>query len=76
MGYYSVVDAASSGIGQDMAGNARVTFYVQVEDLQGALGRALRLGGRLAMLVTATPGDPAIAKFHEPAGNVTGLIQS
>ena len=64
----------NGGIGPDQQNGRRVTVYVEVDDLQGYLDKAERLGGRVLM----PPADVAgvtIAMFADPAGNVTGLIK-
>jgi predicted enzyme related to lactoylglutathione lyase len=49
MGYYALIEAASSGlpggIGQTPDGNSLVTLYVQVPDLQATLDQAVAKGG-------------------------------
>jgi len=48
--------------------------YAQVDDLQAALERAERLGGKTILPPTEVPGGPKLAMFADPAGNVTGLV--
>jgi predicted enzyme related to lactoylglutathione lyase len=80
MGYYGLIDGESSGlaggIGQDMDGPGnRVTFYVQVPDLQAKLDEAVKLGGKVLMPPMEVPGVVTIAMFADPAGNTVGLTK-
>jgi hypothetical protein len=79
MGNYAMVDAESSGvaggIGQEQGGGNRVTLYTQVDDLQATLDKAVALGGKVAMPPTEIPGVVTFALFHDPEGNVFGLIK-
>jgi len=78
---YGIVDAAQAGIGggiaADMQGGAgHVTFYVEVDDLKGALSKAGGLGGSTLMEPMAVPGGPEIAMFADPEGHVVGLVRA
>ena len=79
MGFYGMVDGASSGmaggIGQGRDGTTRVSVYVEVPDVQAALDRIASLGGRVLMGPMQIPGGPTIAMFADPDGNVNGLMQ-
>jgi predicted enzyme related to lactoylglutathione lyase len=48
--------------------------YVQVEDLDAALAKAEKLGGKTILPPSQVPGGPKLAMFADPAGNVTGLL--
>lgn len=64
------------GIGQAPDGGAgHVTFYVAVSDLQGALEKVTRLGGRTIMPPTEVSPTVRIALFADPEGHVIGLFQ-
>ncbi|MFI5269865.1 MAG: VOC family protein [Chloroflexota bacterium] len=65
----------NGGVGANDDGSKRVTVYAQVDDLQGTLDKAEKLGGKTIMAPTAVPGGPEIAMFTDPAGNVTGLVK-
>ena len=55
---------------------ARITFRVQVEDLQASLNRAVELGGAVAMPpsdVNAFGEQFSVAAFADPEGNHIGL---
>jgi len=79
MGNYALVDGASSGlaggIGEDSDGDARVTIYAQVPDLQATLDRAVAMGGKVLMQPTEIPGSVTFAMFADPAGNTMGIIK-
>lgn len=63
------------GVGPSMDGPPLVTFYVQVDDLQGALDKIAELGGQTVMPPMDVPGGPSIALFSDPAGNKIGLVK-
>jgi predicted enzyme related to lactoylglutathione lyase len=46
-----------------------------VADLQAALDKAQKLGGKTAMPPMDVPGGPSIAQFTDPAGNLVGLVK-
>jgi len=80
LGYYGMVDGASSGlaggIGQEPDGGTRVTVYVQVPDLAATLDQAVARGGRVVMPPMEIPGVVTLAQFADPAGNVIGLVKA
>ena len=53
-----------------------VTFYVQVDDIEERLKKAVELGGKVIMPVTPIPGTVTIAMFADPQGNCVGLAAS
>ena len=66
----------NGGIGQAQEGGTpSVTFYVQCEDLQSHLDRAIALGGRVIVPVTEIPGMVTFAQFADPEGNVVGILR-
>lgn len=75
---YTVVDAGGKGIqggiGQTPDGKAHVTFYVEVDDLEAALGKAEELGGSRVMGPTDIPSGQ-IAMFTDPEGHLIGLMR-
>ncbi len=77
---YGVVDTGggpggiNGGVGANQDGSKRVSVYAQVEDLQAALEKVEKLGGKTILPPTEVPGGPKLAMFADPAGNVTGLI--
>ena len=77
---YGLVDTQTSrgingGVGPTEGPN-RVTVYIEVDDIQGYLDKAIGMGARLMMPVTELPGAVTLALFADPAGNVTGLLKS
>ena len=53
-----------------------VTMYVEMDDLQAYLDKAVSLGGKVVMPVTDVPGMVVMAQFVDPQGNVVGLVKS
>lgn len=78
-GYALVQNAGDSapigGIGPSTeAADAGVKVYVQVDDLEAALKRAIELGGTQLVPPTDLPGDYGrFAMFADPDGNPVGL---
>ena len=52
-----------------------LTFYVQVDDLQAYLDKAVSLGGSVMVPPTPIPNIGAFAMFHDPEGNLVGLFK-
>ena len=52
-----------------------LTFYIQVDDLQAYLDRAVSLGGTVMVPPTPIPNIGAFAMFHDPEGNLVGLFK-
>lgn len=81
MGGYGLVDtgAGPQGIGggigpSEAPEDTGVKFYVRVPDLQAALDRAERLGGKALVPPTDLPGDYGrFAVLADPDGNPVGL---
>lgn len=79
---YGLVQPAQGGIGGGIGsteghnGDHAVVIYVEVPDLQGALDKAVSLGGKVVVPVTHIPGMVTFAQFQDPQGNVMGLVQS
>jgi predicted enzyme related to lactoylglutathione lyase len=77
---YGMVEQAEGGIpggvGASQDGSTNLTFYVQVADLQAALDKAGKLGGKTVMEPMDVPGGPTIAMFADPEGNVVGLMKA
>jgi predicted enzyme related to lactoylglutathione lyase len=76
---YGMVDMGGAGMNGGIFGamedQPSVKIYVQVDDLQAALDKAGRLGGKTVMPPTDVPGGPSIAQFADPDGNVIGLTK-
>lgn len=65
----------NGGIGGTNGGPNRVTFYVEVADLQAALDKAEKLGGKTVMPPMDIPDAVSMAMFSDPEGNVVGLVK-
>jgi uncharacterized protein len=52
-----------------------VSFYVAVDDLEGALRQAERLGAKVAQPPTPLADGTRIAMFNDPEGQRIGLLQ-
>jgi predicted enzyme related to lactoylglutathione lyase len=66
----------NGGIGQvDANGSPSTVFYVQVEDVQAHLDKAVSLGGRVIVPLTEVPDMVTFAQFADPEGNVIGLVK-
>ena len=77
---YGMVDTGvkmgiNGGIGQAVGPNSSITFYVQVENVQAHLDKAIALGGKVVMPLTEVPGVVAMAQIADPEGNVVGLVK-
>lgn len=64
----------NGGIGET-SGEGRLTFYIQVPDVDAALAAVTAAGGSVAMAKEQVPGGPTLAHFLDPAGHRVGLIQ-
>jgi predicted enzyme related to lactoylglutathione lyase len=64
------------GIGADDQGAGRVTFYVEVDDIDAQLKKAESLGGKTLMPAMAVPNGPTIAMFADPEGQMIGLVKA
>ncbi len=62
------------GVGPSQDGKPFVTLYVETNDLQASLDKAVALGGSKLMDPMDIPGGPSIAMFTDPQGNVIGLV--
>ncbi|HEY0443281.1 MAG TPA: VOC family protein [Candidatus Limnocylindrales bacterium] len=66
-----------TGIGSTPDGSAgHVTFYVSVADIDKAIEKATRLGGRVIMPKMSPGGGATIALIADPEGHVVGLTQA
>ena len=76
---YGIVEAQDGrGTGGGVAGaqpgnNGYVTLYVEVENPQAYLDKAVSLGGKVVMPVTTLPGMVTFAQFTDPDGNLIGI---
>lgn len=77
---YALVHAVDGGLGGGIMQSPGdtppyVTIYVHVDDLDDALARASRLGGRTLVKPTAINESASFAMFCDPEGNVIGLLR-
>lgn len=64
------------GIGASQDGAPAVTWYVDVDDLAATLEQVAKLGGKRAVEPMDVMGQVEIAAFHDPEGNLIGLVRS
>src|SRR4029077_9724425 len=80
MGNYSMLEGFQPGIGGGVGGSdedsSRVTIYVEVDDPQKYLDKALANGARMMMPVTTVTPTTTIAIFAYPTGNTTGILKA
>lgn len=63
------------GVGGVEGDAGHVTFYVEVPDIEAALGKAESLGGKRLMGPDEVPGAGiSIAHFSDPEGHLIGLV--
>jgi hypothetical protein len=78
MGYAMIDTHAGRGVGaginQNPMGQNFVTFYVDVDDLEGTLKKANGLGAK-TLLEPTKNGPVTVAMFADPEGNVIGLAK-
>jgi len=67
-------DTIGGGIGPAMDQTARVTFYVQVPDINATLDKAQSLGGQ-TMVPRSEYGGVIMALFRDLEDNVIGLVE-
>lgn len=77
MAHPNVDGSINGGVGAAPDGGAgHVTFYVEVAELNAALGKIEKLGGRRITGPMDVPGGPSIAMFADPEGHIVGLVQN
>lgn len=64
------------GIAQSEDGSNHLAIYVEVDDLQAYLDKAVKLGAKVIMPVTVIPDMVTFAVFEDPSGIHTGLVKS
>ena len=77
---YSLVAGGDGGIGGGFLQVSEhvppyLTFYVQVEALEGALRQATELGASELMPAMSIPGVGRFAMFADPEGHAVGLLE-
>ncbi len=55
---------------------SRVTFYIEVADLEATLQYVERLGGKRVVDPVDVPGGPSFALFADPEGHVIGIART
>jgi hypothetical protein len=78
---YHIVEKEEGGIGGGIGrtqdgSEGMATFYVQVDDPQAALDRAVELGGTVVAPVMSIPNMVTLALFADPEGHVVGIVGS
>jgi predicted enzyme related to lactoylglutathione lyase len=63
----------NGGVGGGDGYQARVLFYVEVPNVEAALERAERLGGRRQMGPAGVPGSLVVGQFTDPEGHLIGV---
>lgn len=66
-------DGAIQGVEEAPRG---VTIYVEVDDPQAYLDKAVALGGTVVAPVMTIPGMVTMGQFSDPQGNVIGVVAS
>ncbi len=80
-GGYTMISGDDAGVGGAIgAGNEHMpayqTVYIEVESIDEHLGKVEAGGGTTAMPRTVIPGMVTFAMFHDPAGNLVGLVEA
>jgi uncharacterized protein len=75
---YGMVEAGEGGIGGGVTGGdaPSVTFYVDVDDCQKYLDKAVSLGGKIIAPPADYGGMVTFALFADPEGNVVGVAKT
>ena len=76
---YGMVDSVEDGIGGGISasqdGKSSTKIYVEVDQIQPYLDRAVSMGGKVIMPRTVLPGMVTMAQFEDPEGNIVGLTE-
>jgi len=78
---YGMVDPSDAGVAGGVSpagpeGSPHITVYIEVDDLQAALDKIEKLGGKTVNPPMEVPGGPALAHFSDPEGNFIGLVKA
>ena len=78
---YGMVEAqdgkgATGGISTGQGTESYVTVYVEVDDPQTYLDKAVSMGGQVTMPVTEITEFVILAQFRDPAGNLIGITKA
>lgn len=75
---YGIVEKAGEGmgggVGPTQMGDGHVTFHIAVDDVGGALDKAVSLGGAKVFGPEKVMGEVEIGLFSDPQGNVVGVV--
>ncbi len=77
---YAIMEPPAEGIGgavgtSDAAPNGAVVVYVDVDDIDRTLSRAVSMGASVALPVTSVVGTVlSVAWLRDPQGNLIGLV--
>jgi predicted enzyme related to lactoylglutathione lyase len=79
-GGYTLIPEEQTGVGGAIgAGSEHMpayqTMYIEVESVDEHLGRAEAGGGKTVVGRTVVPGMVTFGMFHDPAGNLVGLVE-
>jgi len=78
-GNYGFIDGSTTdggidgGVGGGEGYEPRVLFYVGVPNVEAALMKSVRLGGKRQMGPEGTPGTLVVGHFTDPEGNLVGV---
>jgi len=80
-GGYTMIDTCggagiNGGIGKSQTGEPWSAFYVEAQDPQAMLDKAISLGATTVMPVTDFGGAVTIAMFNDPDGLLIGLVRA
>ena len=78
---YGIVSAQDGkgiggGVGASMDGQPAIRIYIEVDDPQAYLDKAVKAGAKVLMPVTEIPNMVTMALFEDPDGNVMGLVKA
>lgn len=66
-------DGINGGVGGGEGYEGRVLFYVSVPNVEAALEKAEKLGGKRVVGPEGVPGQIVVGQFTDPEGNLIGL---
>lgn len=77
---YHTVDAKDVGVGGAVGQSGEgmgsyAAIYVQVASIDETLSKVESAGGKTVMPRTEIPGTVVFGMFHDPAGNLVGLVE-
>jgi predicted enzyme related to lactoylglutathione lyase len=66
-------EGINGGVGGGEGYDGLVLFYIGVPDVEAALQKAERLGGKRVMGPEGTPGNLVVGRFTDPEGHLVGV---